>query len=745
MSRLQRAADSTTLTSLIRHRSLFRLLLASFLLIACASQSWAQSRVVGVLAYKDDAYVAYDAAQKLWSVGSRGMQVQVGFSKSGTLSLLKIWNPDANRDWGISADAEVGVTINGEALTLQDAGTRTRFLQAAALETDTGVSLNLVFEHRELHTVITRVYAAYPGSPTIETWTRIDQPGGLKPVEVSDMAGWQLTMPVARVRWVNGLRGATSNAMVEATFAIDSRNLDDGASVEIGAQRRSSETYEPFIFVDGPQGFFYGGVIWSGAWRMFAERQGDRISVLADVPWSSPIASADRPVEFPHTFFGVSEPTPDAQTLALRQFVMRGMRKGRPFQPLVTYNTWFPYGSRVNEGMILDEMQRASVMGVELFVLDAGWYVGAGTLDYYDFSTGLGSWAVDLEKFPSNLENLASRAHDLGMRFGIWVEPERVALATVGNPGLAREEWLAMQDGTYGDATTAQLCLANESARQWLFAKIVELIDRVHPDYLKWDNNFWLNCNRTDHDHNANDGNYAHVVALYGMLDELRQRYPDMLLENVSGGGNRLDFGMLAYSDVAWMDDHTAPSWHVRHNLEGLSIAFPPAYLLSFVINSEEEPIAGGVDFAHIARSRMPGVLGLTYKGGDIDPQLGEVMGAEIAQYKIVRDTISQAHAVLLGEQAPVDNGWDVIQLIAEDRKSLIIFAFKAVSDEGRLLVKPRNLIPTEKYQLGSMDSGGLGVETGANLMQNGIEIVHVDGSRAHVIYLGPPTEAQAR
>ena len=96
----------------------------------------------------------------------------------------------------------------------------------------------------------------------------------------------------------------------------------------------------------------------------------------------------------------------------------------------------------------------------------------------------------------------------------------------------------------------------------------------------------------------------AHVQALYGILDELRQRYPDLLIENVSGGGARLDFGMMAYTDTAWMDDRTSPASHVRHNIEGLTFAFPPAYLLSFLIDADGEPIAGAADLPLLVRSR---------------------------------------------------------------------------------------------------------------------------------------------
>ena len=92
---------------------------------------------------------------------------------------------------------------------------------------------------------------------------------------------------------------------------------------------------------------------------------------------------------------------------------------------------------------------------------------------------------------------------------------------------------------------------------------------------MKWDNNAWVNCNRTGHDHGASDGNFAQVQGLYEILQSLRDRYPDLLIENVADGGSRIDFGILRYSDVAWMDDRTSPPMRARHNLEGLSSVLP--------------------------------------------------------------------------------------------------------------------------------------------------------------------------
>ena len=352
------------------------------------------------------------------------------------------------------------------------------------------------------------------------------------------------------------------------------------------------------------------------SWNISVERLDDRLQAIV-VPGLSPTVGLDHPLELPHAFFGVTSHTTATVSGALRQFVLKGLRHGRPFQPLVTYNTWFAYGTSITEKLMNDEIDRAAALGVELFVVDAGWYVGAGATGDSDFDSGLGSWTTDTDRFPSGLGGLADRAHTLGMKFGLWVEPERVSLDTVDLPMLARESWLVSANGSYGSPTTALVCLSDAGARQWVWDELVTLIEDAHLDYIKWDNNFWLNCNRAGHGHGPTDGSFAHIQALYGLYAGLHNRYPDLMIENVAGGGNRLDFGMLQYTDVAWMDDKTDPSSHVRHNLEGLTFAFSPAYLLSFAIEGATESLSGP-DLRFILRSRMPGVFGLTFRASSL-------------------------------------------------------------------------------------------------------------------------------
>ncbi len=707
----------------------------AFCLFLCASARAADRPPI--VAQRNDAFIAHQTGTDLWWIGSANLELVVGFDASGALSLQRLSNPTTGRAWDITPAPDVSVSAGTDRITLSASGATT-LVGVDAAASEFGVVLTFTFENRGQHLSLSRVYACYAGSPTVETWTRISTSAGGDGVSLTDLVGWRMTMPLGHVRWLGGLRGDSAGGSVEDAFVVADRDLAPNERIDLGAEGRSSETYVPLVVVNGDRDEFFGGLMWSGSWHAALERLDTRLRVTLDFPGISTAVTPSRPLELPHAFFGINSRSDTDESGALHQFVMRGIRHGRPFQPLVTYNTWFMYGTTVTEDAMVAEMDRAASLGVELFVIDAGWYFGAGVTSDFDFESGLGSWQADPDRFPSGLASLSDYAHGLGMKFGLWVEPERVALSTVDRPGLAQEPWLATHGGEYGSTSAAQICLAGREGRQWVLDRLVALLESVRPDYLKWDNNGWINCNRADHGHGPDDGNLAHVQALYGLLEELRRRYPDLMIENVSGGGARIDFGLLAYTDVAWMDDRTSPAAHVRHNLEGLTFAFPPAYLLSFLIDADNEPVAGAADLPLLTRSRGAGILGLTYRQELLDPLTAALLAIQINEYKGYRDTIARANASLLTLQTPYDtSGWDVFQELSDDAATALIFGFKAETEDGRLVVRPRGLLPGIEYDVTSVDSGPLGAERGDLLMQDGIELIHEGGaSRAHVLIL---------
>jgi alpha-galactosidase len=445
-------------------------------------------------------------------------------------------------------------------------------------------------------------------------------------------------------------------------------------------------------------------------------------------------------VDGPHAFFGVAPGGASAASAALRTFIVQHVRGGRPLRPLVTYNTWFAHGVEVDEASMRHEMDGAASLGAELFVLDAGWYTGAGRGGAADFSSGLGSWQVDSNRFPNGLRSLVEYAHGRGLKFGLWVEPESVALSTLNKAGLAQESWMAKAGGKYGSTVAGLICLGTPAARQWVLDQVIRLIDQVGPDYLKWDNNVWVNCDRAGHVHNGTDGNFAHVNGLYQILAGLRARYPDLLIENVSGGGNRLDLGMLRYSDVAWMDDLSAPSARVRHNLEGLSAIFPPAYLLSFAMNGPDESLHDGSDLRLYVRSRMPGVLGLCYRIDDLDEGDQAVMRHQIGLYKFLRETLGEGTNSLLTSQAAVNEGpaWDAIQTTASGNRPTTLWAFQSDPAVSQFTVKLTGLDAETIYEVISVDRGRLGFVPGADLMSRGVRLLGSAVTDAHVLIFRP-------
>jgi alpha-galactosidase len=397
-------------------------------------------------------------------------------------------------------------------------------------------------------------------------------------------------------------------------------------------------------------------------------------------------------------------------------------------------------------------MQAAAAAGAEVFEVDSGWYEGAGEQNAFDYSSGLGSWRVDTEKFPDGLAPLGELARSLGMKFGVWVEPERVDLRLVGQPGMPEERWLAQSDGFYQPgvandaARTAMIDFGVPEARAWIVERLAALIAEQGVDYLKWDSNFWVNNTRKVAGRGARDGNFEHVRGLYLVLAELKARFPALIIENCSGGGNRLDLGLMRYTDVGWMDDRTAPSSHVRRNLEGLTTFLPPAYLLSYLIAHETEPMHRSADLALYAHSRMPGVFGLSFAASDLDEGDTNVIRAATDLWKAYRDVTASASAHLLTDQvdAAATPAWDALAVVSAARDQAIVYAFQndAESEGARLLL--RGLDPALTYQLRSPVSGPAGTATGSALMTSGIALSPSGAGASQVWQLSvvPPDES---
>jgi len=719
----------------MRRRSTSRFGLTAFILLTLGAPSLARA-AASTAAVAGTASITQDPSTGTWTLSSAGTSLTLTLDPGRDFAITRLFTTTgsmAATPWIRNAMADSTIQVGNAAYTLGARGDGFILRSVAIDQADTRLQLNATFELPDIGLRVVRHYAIADGSPSFEAWSTYSALNG--PLQIANLNAIQMTLASGPVRTLTGLRGDNADNDSSHAFALQQTAVTADSTLAIGAQGRASETWVPWMAVDGAHDEFYLALMWSGAWSLTGSPVGPNLSVTAGLqPMTTTLLAS---VDGPHVVFGaVVGGLPDA-TAALASYIVNGLRGGRALSPLVTYNTWFAYGTDIDAVSMMAEMDNAAALGTELFVIDAGWYTGAGAGGPFDFDTGLGGWTPDPTRFPNGLRPLRDHAHALGMKFGIWVEPERVNLSLVGEYGLD-ETWLATNGGNYGSDETALICLSSTAARQWLFTNLTQLIDTVQPDYLKWDNNMWVNCDRDGHEHGKTDGNFAQVNGLYSMLASLRTQYPDLMIENVSGGGSRLDFGMLRYTDTAWMDDRTAPSVHVRHNIEGLGAIFPPAYLLSFVTDHDTESLHSPVDMSLYFRSRMAGILGLCFKTADYtDAEIAQ-MSHEIDIYRSARDTIAGGSAALLSLQAQDANGpaWDVLQTTAKATNHALVYAFQSDDTVDTINVKPVDLDPGTTYVVQSVETGVLGTATGADLMSRGIDIVQSPNTAAHLLFI---------
>lgn len=236
----------------------------------------------------------------------------------------------------------------------------------------------------------------------------------------------------------------------------------------------------------------------------------------------------------------------------IRSHVCRGMYRDIP-RPVLINNWEATYFTFTGE-KIYQIAKQASELGVEMFVLDDGWF-GVRDCD----QSGLGDWYVNEKKLGEPLAELAGRINQLGMKFGLWIEPEMVSEDS--DLYRAHPEWAFVIPGKKPVRSRYQLVLdfSNREVVDYVFHKISAVLDGAGISYIKMDMNRSICDVYSSVAGKENQGAVLHkyVLGVYDFLERLRERYPELLIEGCSGGGGRFDAGMLYYTPQIWSSDNT--------------------------------------------------------------------------------------------------------------------------------------------------------------------------------------------
>lgn len=271
----------------------------------------------------------------------------------------------------------------------------------------------------------------------------------------------------------------------------------------------------------------------------------------------------------------------------------------------VHYNTWEGLYFDHDMDTLLDLADRASMLGVERFVLDDGWFIGRN-----DDKAGLGDWFIDEAKYPDGLSPLVNKVNNLGMEFGLWFEPEMV------NPDS--ELYRKNPDWALSIQYNAQLPfrhqlvldLTNPSVQEYLFARIDDLLTQYNIAYIKWDMNRDLNH---PGNHQSKPAVSEQTHAVYALIDKIKAKHPDVEIESCASGGARADYGILQHTDRVWTSDSNdaLERLTIQH---GFSHFFPPELMGSHV-----GPRNCHITHRHIAMDTRAAVTLFGHMGMEMD------------------------------------------------------------------------------------------------------------------------------
>ena len=525
---------------------------------------------------------------------------------------------------------------------------------------------------------------------------------------------WQLhTEPIASgSRVLESRRGSTGH-QANPWFAIG----------------REGETTEK----SGP--VWFGELGWSGSWRMNIESTGlHQVRVTAAYnPFDfGYVLKPGESLETPKFYAGYTGGGQGEASRMLHRFQLAQILPTRPNpkpRPVI-YNSWEATEFAVTEEGQIALADRAARIGVERFVVDDGWF-GQRITD----NAGLGDWYVNKTKFPHGLKPLIDHVHSLGMDFGLWVEPEMV------NPNSdlyrAHPDWaMHFPDRQRTEARNQLLLnLARPEVKEYVFNFLDKLVTENDIAFLKWDYNRnwsepgWAEAPGSTSarpDVEAQKEIYIRYVEnLYDILAKLRAKHPGLEIESCSGGGGRVDLGILRYTDEVWPSDNTDALDRLSIQ-DGFTHAYSPETMAAWVTDVPNFLDHRSVPLQFRFLSAMQGALG-------IGSNLTKWTDAEAATatrltafYKTIRTTVQ--HGNLYRLRRPEGRDSSQVEYVAQDGSQAVLLAYLQTQHYGLAepLVRLQGLDLKSNYRIVPLDREkyqGEMVVSGAVLSGQGIQL----------------------
>ena len=370
----------------------------------------------------------------------------------------------------------------------------------------------------------------------------------------------------------------------------------------------------------------------------------------------------------------------------------------------VLLNSWEGVKYDTREKNMTDMTRDFAQLGGEMFVVDDGWF--GNKYQREKGKTALGDWDICKAKLPNGIRPLIDLAHNNGMKFGIWIEPEMVN--TLSELYEKHPDWVLRHpdfEPTYGRGGTQLLLdLTNPEVQDFVFG-VVDNLMTENPDiyYLKWDNNMTLNNAHSLYLPMEKQSNLYvdFTLALEKILKRIRAKYPNLIIQLCASGGGRLNYGFMPYFQEMWTSDQT-DAYH-RILIQWGSMNFYPSNMLAAHVGSAYSkytqrliPIKFRFDVASMCR------LGMEMVPSKLNNAEREYAARAIAEYKVIRPVVQQGDLYRLVSPYEGNRDFTSLMYVTENKDRAVLFAYRHLFkyNMSNIVIRLQGLNPDAKYAI---------------------------------------------
>lgn len=374
----------------------------------------------------------------------------------------------------------------------------------------------------------------------------------------------------------------------------------------------------------------------------------------------------------------------------------------------VLYNSWEATEFNVSCDEQIKLAKIAKKIGTELFVVDDGWFGERSSIN-----NGLGDWYINKEKFPKGLNPLIKEVNDMGMMFGIWLEPEMV------NPlsQLYKDhpDWIYYFKTRESDTSRGQyvLNITKTEVKEYIYNVIDELLSNYNINYIKWDANRPISQTDTN-----KDIWYKHIEAIYNIVNKLKKKHKNVLFEACASGGGRIDYGILGIFDDFWTSDNTDAYDRLKIQ-DGYSYIYPIKAMRSWVTDSPNFLSKRKIPMRFRYHSAMMGTLGIGCNILNFTTEDIELSKELISEYKSIRHIIQDGDFYRIKNNST--NNYHIYEYLKGNEGALLIFLTQSKIGHRGIRVRLRGLEDDNIY---IVEYSGEKIEkSGSYLMNLGIDV----------------------